>query len=104
MGSIAEPVEFSSFLAGDRALADEAMRGQRLLFDARRRSNATERGMLGQRVAQHNQQIAGYGAQIESNRIQQRLIHDELTGLRPLTARGFAATHRLDRKSAVEGK
>src|SRR3546814_11080402 len=38
VGSIAEPVEFSSFLAGDRALADEAMRGQRLLFDARRRS------------------------------------------------------------------
>lgn len=94
-GSIAEPVEFSSFLAGDRALADEAMRGQRLLFDARRRSNATERGMLGQRVAQHNQQIAGYGAQIESNRIQQRLINEELTGLRTLSTRGFVSTNRL---------
>lgn len=95
VGSIAEPVEFSTFLAGDRPLADEAMRGQRLLFDARRRSNATERGMLGQRVAQHHQQIAGYGAQIESNRIQQRLINEELTGLRTLSARGFVSTNRL---------
>lgn len=92
---IAQPIEFSSYLAGDRALADEAMRGQRLLFDARQRSSATERGMLGQRIAQHNQQIGGYDAQIESNRTQQRLINEELTGLRTLSERGFVSTNRL---------
>ena len=92
---IVEPVEFSSYLAGDRTLADEAMRGQRLLFDARQRSGATERGMLGQRIAQHNQQIGGYGAQIDSNRTQQRLINEELTGLRTLSERGFVSTNRL---------
>jgi HlyD family secretion protein len=92
---IVRPVEFSSYLAGDRVLADEAMRGQRLLFDARQRSGVTERGMLGQRIAQHNQQIGGYGAQMESNRIQQRLINEELTGLRTLSERGFVSTNRL---------
>lgn len=92
---IVRPIEFSSYLAGDRALADEAMRGQRLLFDARQRSGVTERGMLGQRIAQHNQQIGGYGAQMESNRIQQRLINEELTGLRTLSERGFVSTNRL---------
>lgn len=92
---IATPIEYSTYLAGDRSLADEAMRGQRLLFDARRRSHATEKGMLGQRIAQHNQQIAGYGAQIDSNRTQQRLIREELEGLRSLSARGFVSTNRL---------
>ena len=92
---IAEPAEFSSYLAGDRTFSDEAMRGQRLLFEARQRSSGTERGMLGQRIAQHSQQIGGYGAQIESNRIQQRLITEELTGLRTLSERGFVSTNRL---------
>lgn len=92
---ILEPSEFSTSLAGERALADEAMRGQRQLFEARRRSIETERGVLGQRIAQHGKQIGGYGHQIGSNRTQQRLIVEELSGLRTLSARGFVSTNRI---------
>lgn len=92
---ILEPSEFSTHLSGDRALIDEAMRGQRLLFEARRRSVETERGVLGQRIAQHGQQIGGYGHQIGSNRTQQRLIVEELDGLRTLSSRGFVSANRI---------
>jgi HlyD family type I secretion membrane fusion protein len=92
---ILEPSEFSTSLAGERALAEEAMRGQRLLFEARRRSVETERGVLGQRIAQHSRQIGGYGHQIGSNRTQQRLIAEELGGLRTLSSRGFVSANRI---------
>lgn len=107
-GSVQEPIEFTTYLAGDRTLADEAMRGQRLLFNARRNSLATERGVLGQRVAQLDRQRTGYRAQIDSNRRQQHLIGEELDGLRELSTRGFVATNRLravERNSAqLEGE
>lgn len=92
---LVEPAEFKTYLAGDEVLAREAMRGQRLLFDARRRSIETERGVLGQRIAQHNRQIAGYGHQIQSNRTQQRLIGEELSGLKTLSDRGFVSLNRI---------
>lgn len=92
---LVEPAEFKTYLAGDEVLAREAMRGQRLLFDARRRSIETERGVLGQRIAQHNRQIAGYGHQIQSNRTQQRLIGEELSGLKTLSERGFVSLNRI---------
>lgn len=90
-----EPPEFKTYLAGDEGLVQEAMRGQRLLFDARRRSIETERGVLGQRIAQHNRQITGYGHQITSNRTQQRLIGEELSGLKTLSERGFVSLNRI---------
>lgn len=92
---IVEPAEFAGFLRGDRPLAEDAMRGQQLLFEARRRSLETERGMLHQRVAQLGRQIGGYGHQITSNRTQERLVRAELDGLRGLTERGFVSINRV---------
>jgi HlyD family type I secretion membrane fusion protein len=93
--AIKQPPEFTSYLAGDRSLTEEAMRGQRLLFDARRRSMDTEKGVVGQRMAQLDKQIGGYRHQIDSNRTQQRLIGEELDGLRELSTRGFVSKNRL---------
>ena len=92
---ITTPVEYSSYLASDAPLAADAMRSQRLLFDARRQSMATERGVLGQRIAQHNRQINGYSQQITSNRTQRQLIGDELEGMRTMSERGFVSKNRL---------
>lgn len=92
---ITTPVEYSSYLASDAPLAADAMRSQRLLFDARRQSMATERGVLGQRIAQHNRQINGYSHQITSNRTQRQLIGDELEGMRTMSERGFVSKNRL---------
>jgi HlyD family secretion protein len=93
--AFADPPEFAALSAQDRALADEAMAGQRLLFRARLGSSASERDVLNQRMMQQRAQIGGYRHQIGSNREQQRLIGEELDGLKELEARGFVAKNRI---------
>jgi HlyD family secretion protein len=72
---------------------------QQLQFQARRGSLQSQRAVLQQRISQLEQQIEGYNRQITANREQQRLIGEELTGLKSLAARGFAP---LTRVRAVE--
>ena len=74
LGSIPTPVEFANLSAEDLVLARESLRIQQLQFGARRTGRSTETGVLGQRVAQLNEQIAGYEGQIVANIEQQRLI------------------------------
>lgn len=93
--TVAQPAEFASFASQDRALAAEALRGQRLLFDARRSSLQTQRGVLGQRMRQHSEQINGYAHQMRSNKEQQRLIGEELDGMRTLVPKGFISINRV---------
>ncbi len=76
--AIPVPPEFANLPPEDQPLADEAMRLQRLQFGARGTSRATETGVLGQRVAQLNQQILGLQRQIASNEAQSRSIQQEL--------------------------
>ncbi len=95
LASVAEPAEFAALAPGDRALAAEALRGQRLLFDARRNSIQTQRGVLGQKMRQHSEQINGYTYQMQSNKEQQRLIGEELDGLRTLLPKGFVSINRV---------
>lgn len=92
---VAEPVEFAGFAPEDRALAAEALRGQRLLFEARHNSLQTQRGVLGQRMRQHSEQINGYAYQMRSNKEQQRLIGEELDGLRTLLPKGYVSINRV---------
>lgn len=101
--ALVEPVHFASLSEEDRILADEALAGQRLLFDARRESLAIQRDVLQQRERQLGQQIAGYRQQVIANREQQRLIGSELAGMREIAQRGFASMNTiraLERTSA----
>jgi HlyD family type I secretion membrane fusion protein len=92
---VPEPPEYGSIGPGDRALAEQALRGQRILFDARRASMDTEQGVLTQRVGQHSEQINAYRAQITANREQRRLLGEELEGLQSLISRGFVSMNRV---------
>lgn len=92
---VAAPPEFAMLAPQDKSLAADALQGQRLLFEARRNSIQTERGVLGQRMRQHSEQINGFNHQMRSNRDQQRLIGDELNGLRGLVSRGFVSINRV---------
>lgn len=92
---IAAPPEFAALAPKDRPLAADALQGQRLLFEARRNSIHTERGVLSQRMRQHSEQINGFNHQMLSNRDQQRLIGDELQGLRGLVSKGFVSINRI---------
>jgi HlyD family type I secretion membrane fusion protein len=95
LGSIPTPREFANLPADDLMLARESLRIQQLQFGARRTGRSTETGVLGQRVAQLNEQIAGYEGQIVANIEQQRLIQDELAGMRSLAEKGFAPLTRV---------
>lgn len=92
---VVAPAEFANLAEQDRPLADDALRGQRLLFQARRAAITTEHQVLGQRIQQHSEQIGGHSHQIVSNREQQRLIGDELAGLRTLVDRGYVSLNRI---------
>ncbi|WP_291836445.1 HlyD family type I secretion periplasmic adaptor subunit [Brevundimonas sp.] len=95
MGSIPTPPEFADLAPEDAALAQESLRIQQLQFGARRTGRSTETGVLSQRIAQLNDQIDGYQRQIESNQEQQRLIQEELTGMRGLAEKGYAPQTRV---------
>lgn len=95
LGSILTPPELTNLALEDQALADEAMRLQRLQFTARRVGRGTEAGVLSQRSQQLEQQITGLERQIASNLEQRRLIVEELDGVRSLAAQGYAPQNRV---------
>lgn len=95
LASIPTPPEFADLPPADAELANESMRIQRMQFGARRTGRSTETGVLRQRIAQLNEQISGYERQIESNIEQQRLIQEELEGMRSLAERGYAPQTRV---------
>jgi HlyD family type I secretion membrane fusion protein len=92
---IPAPPEFAGLPPEDAALARESLRIQQLQFGARRTGRSTETGVLGQRIAQLNEQILGYERQIAANVEQQRLIQEELAGMRSLAEKGYAPMTRV---------
>lgn len=89
------PPEFDDLPPADAALARESLRIQQLQFGARRVGRSTETGVLRQRVAQLHEQILGYERQIAANMEQQRLIQEELAGMRSLAEQGYAPLTRV---------
>jgi HlyD family type I secretion membrane fusion protein len=94
-GAMKLPAEFASLTEQDRVLADDAMRGQRLLFSARRDALSTQRSVLGQQIKQHSAQISAFDQQMSANGRQQKLIGEELTGLDSLVEKGFVSMNRI---------
>jgi len=107
-GRVLAPPEFEVLDTEDRRLADEALRLQQRQFAARGASRSTETGVLNQRVGQLQEQMEGYQRQIVANDKQQRLIEEELVGIRSLAARGYAPqtqVRALERTAAaLEGE
>ena len=104
LGSVPTPSEFAALSPQDQPLAAEAMRLQRLQFNARGTGRSTERGVLQQRIGQLDQQINGFERQIDANEEQRRLINEELAGMRSLAAQGYAPLTRvraLERQAAA---
>lgn len=103
LGSVPTPPEFANLPPEDQPLAAEALRLQRIQFDARSSGRSTERGVLQQRISQLEQQAEGLQRQITANIEQRRLIDEELEGMRSLAAQGYAPMTRvraLERQAA----
>ena len=92
---LARPPELKNLSDEDKALADDAMASQQLLFDTRRSSRLNERNVLEQRIRQHDEQISGIAHQQVSNELQKQLLAEELQGLQKLVPSGYVSLNRV---------
>lgn len=95
LASMPLPTQFQTLSVPDQGIADEAIRLQRLQFNARGAGRSTEVGVLNQRIGQLEDRRDGYERQIEANLEEQALITEELEGLRSLAAQGYAPETRV---------
>lgn len=93
--TMAAPAEFASLGIADQALAQQALSLQRAQLQARMGSMGAQQSVLGQRSRQLAEQQTGYAGQRASFREQQRILEDEIRGLKQLEAKGFASTNRI---------
>lgn len=91
----APPPEFASLSAADRDIANQVLALQRSELRARSVSVSAQQGVLGQRAKQLGEQQSGYVKQRQSLREQQRLIAEELAGLKSVAEKGFASMNRV---------
>ncbi len=93
--SIPAPPEFAALTGADRAEAESALQIQRVQFNARSSMLAAQRGVLRQRSAQSAEQGQGMRRQMSASSEQEKLIEDELEGLRALEEKGFVTKTRI---------
>jgi HlyD family secretion protein len=89
------PAEFASLDAEDQAIAAQVIAQQRAEMHARSASLEAQRSVLAERGQQLSQEQLGYTQQRTQVLEQQRLIAEELTGLRSIAAKGFASMNRV---------
>ncbi|MDR3506538.1 MAG: HlyD family type I secretion periplasmic adaptor subunit [Caulobacteraceae bacterium] len=93
--SVEPPAEFAALTGEDKDAADTAMLLERMEFSRRAQAIGVERGILASQIGQSSQQAQGYGQQLTANREQQRLIGQEIEGLKPLLERGLTPMTRM---------
>lgn len=91
----APPPEFASLSAEDRPIAAEVMAQQRYEMRARSAAISAQESVLGERGQQLSEEQSGYTQQRTQLIEQQRLIEEELAGLRAIAAKGFASINRV---------
>jgi HlyD family secretion protein len=91
----APPPEFASLSPADREIADQVMQLQRSEMHARSGAISAQQSVLGQRAQQLVQQQSGYVKQRQALIEQQRLIGEELAGLKSVAEKGFASMNRV---------
>ncbi|MCH8614551.1 HlyD family type I secretion periplasmic adaptor subunit [Sphingomonas sp. SM33] len=89
------PAEFASLKPEDREIADQAMELQRAQISTRHGSMTAQQSVLGQRSKQLGEEQTGYSSQIASLQEQQRLLKDELDGMKQIAEKGFASINRI---------
>lgn len=89
------PAEFASLTPQDREIADQVLAMQKSEMRARSGAVSAQQSVLGQRAGQLAQQQNGYTKQHEALIEQQRLIAEELDGLKSVAAKGFASMNRV---------
>jgi HlyD family secretion protein len=91
----APPGEFATLSPEDRPIAAQVLQLQRSEMQARGGAVSAQQSVLGQRAQQLVKQQGGYTRQRASLIEQQRLIGEELDGLRKIADKGFASMNRV---------
>jgi len=91
----APPAEFASLRPDDRPIAEQVMALQRSEMRARSAAISAQQSVLGERGQQLSQQQSGYTQQRAALVEQQRLIGEELDGLKTIADKGFASINRV---------
>jgi HlyD family type I secretion membrane fusion protein len=91
----APPPEFANLSGDDRVIASQVLAMQRSEMHARTGSVSAQQSVLGQRASELVQQQSGYTSQRASLIEQQRLIGEELAGLKSIAEKGFASINRV---------
>lgn len=92
---VARPTEFAGLTGEDAQEAEQAMWLQQETLTARRAALANQKAVLRQQSAQLGEKIDGLALQISASRRQDSLFNDELTGVKPLAARGYVSANRV---------
>jgi len=100
----APPAEFTSLSAVDRGIADQVFQMQRSEMQARSGAVSAQKSVLGQRARQLVQQQSGFTRQRASLIEQQRLIGEELAGLKKIAEQGFASMNRVRELERAEAQ
>lgn len=91
----ASPAEFASLSARDRQVAEEVMSQQLSEMRARSASLSAQSSVLSERGQQLSEEQSGYSQQRIQIIEQQKLIADELAGLKSIADKGFASMNRV---------
>ena len=91
----APPSEFATLRGEDKVIADGVIRLQRSEMHARAGSDSAQQSVLGERAKQLVQQQTGDTQQRAALVEEQRLIGEELDGLRKIAEKGFASMNRV---------
>lgn len=98
-------VDFApELLASTDPMIRQQVETQRTLFASRRAALEAELRAIGESVRGNEAMIVAYEGQIDSHARRQRLIEDELAGIRDLVAEGYAPRNRqleLEREQAA---
>ena len=100
----APPPEFATLAPEDRPIAEQVMALQRSEMRARSGSVSAQQSVLGERAQQLVKQQSGYTSQRDSLIEQQRLIQQELDGLKSIAAKGFASMNRVRELERAEAE
>jgi HlyD family secretion protein len=102
--TFAPPPEFAALSPADREIANQVMQLQMSEMHARSGSISAQQSVLGQRAGQLVQQQSGYTQQRNALIEQERLIEEELTGLRKIAEKGFASMNRVRELERAEAQ
>ncbi|WP_243444808.1 HlyD family type I secretion periplasmic adaptor subunit [Sphingosinicella humi] len=89
------PAGLAGLSGEDASIAQEALRLQQMQLQTRSSLLEAQRAAFGQRTAQIAHEADGYRSQLESAAEQERLLTEELRGLKELAAKGFVSRNRI---------